>query len=82
MNEGSMSQEAEWVELTTVAYGYQSEMIIQVLRDAGIPALTRGPEVGVFGYGFGGPIPKGITISVPSDRLEEAQNTLEANPFP
>ena len=72
----------EWVELTTVSFGYQSEMIVELLKDAGIPALTRGPEVGVFGYGFGGPIPKGIRISVPSDRLEEAREILEEHPLP
>ena len=77
-----MTEEVEWAELTTVSFGYQSEMVLELLRDAGIPALTRGPEVGVFGYGFGGPIPKGIKISVPSNRLEEAKEMLEGNPLP
>ena len=80
-NEG-IRPEPEWVELTTVAFGYQSDMVLEFLRNSGIPVLTRGPEVGVFGYGFGGPIPKGIKISVPSDRLEEARELLEENPLP
>jgi putative signal transducing protein len=72
----------EWAELTTVSFGYQSEMILDLLKEAGIPSLTRGPEVGVFGYGFGGPVPKGIRISVPSDNLDEAREILEGHPLP
>jgi len=70
----------ELVELTTCSYGYQCDMILEALNEAGIPSITRGPEVGVFGYGFGGPTPKGITISVPADRIEEARRILDEHP--
>jgi hypothetical protein len=73
-------EQTQWVELISCTYRYQAEMLVEALEEAGIPTLIQGPEAGVFGYGFGGPTPKGITLSVPEDRLEDARRVLEERP--
>jgi len=72
-----MTHEPHWEALTLCNSGIEAEMLTDILKDAGIPTLVQSPTAGVYGYGFGGPTPQGVTISVPSDRLEEAKKILE-----
>jgi len=70
-------EEPRWTKLTICTHGYEADMLVGVLREAGIPTLAQGPQAGVYGYGFGGPTPQGIIINVPSDKLDEAKEILE-----
>jgi hypothetical protein len=70
-------EQSEWKKLTVCNTGYEADMLVALLDEAGIPTLVQGPPAGVYGYGFGGPTPQGITIKVPADRLEEAKGILE-----
>jgi len=49
-----------------------------LLDEAGIPSMVKGLEVGIWGPGWGGPVPRGVSIFVPSDRLDEAMQLLES----
>jgi hypothetical protein len=73
-----MEQKPRWVLLTNVAAVFESDMIVQMLDEAGIASMVKGPEVGIWGYGWGGPVPQGASIYVPSDRLDEAMQLLES----
>lgn len=73
----NLMEQPHWVKLMSCNYGYESDMIREIMQEAGIPTLAQGPQAGVFGFGFGGPTPQGITVSVPSDRLDEAKKILE-----
>ena len=69
-------EQIRWTKLTAFNSGYEADMLVALLEEAGIPTLVQGPPAGVYGYGFGGPTPQGITIKVPSDRLDEAKEIL------
>lgn len=75
-----MSNEPQWVKLHTFNAQFEADMLIEILNQADIPTLVQGPEAGIYGFGFGGATAKGVTIKVPSDRLEEARQLLEAPP--
>lgn len=69
-----------WKKLTVVGSDVEATMILDALTAEGIPALKQSPTAGVFGYGFSGETPEGFTLLVPSDRLDEARDTLESRP--
>lgn len=75
-----MTSEPQWVKLDTFNASLEAEMMVEILNQADIPTLVQGPEAGIYGFGFGGVTAKGVTIKVPSDRLEEAKQILESPP--
>ncbi|MEK9138917.1 MAG: DUF2007 domain-containing protein [Bacteroidota bacterium] len=73
-----MEKEPHWELLTTVGAVFESDMIVEMLNRHGIPSMVKGPEVGIWGYGWGGTVPQGVSVFVASDRLEEAKRLLES----
>jgi hypothetical protein len=64
--------ESEWVKLKSYPGPLEADLDLGILEEAGIPTLRRGPEVGIFGPGFGGATARGVTVLVPRDQLEAA----------
>lgn len=68
-----MTDHAEWVLLATLASGLEADQVRAELEEAGIPALVRGAQPGIFGGGFQGPVMGGLDVYVPSPELERAR---------
>jgi hypothetical protein len=73
-----MKTEPHWELLKVVSAVFESEMIVALLKGADIPSMVKGPEVGIWGGGWSGPVAQGISIYVPSDRHHEATQLLES----
>lgn len=71
-----MSDAPRWVRIGSYAAPWESDVDRAALESAGIPVLVKGPEVGIFGPGFIGATGRGVTLFVPSDRLDEARRIL------
>lgn len=67
----------DWVPVASYAARYEVDIPLRVLENAGIPAVVRGEEAGIWGPGFTGPTSQGITLLVPKESVEEAQELLE-----
>ena len=67
----------DWQRLTTYAARYEVDIPVQQLEHAGIPVIVKGEEAGIWGPAFPGPTSQGITVLVPSERLDEARDLLE-----
>jgi hypothetical protein len=62
-----------WVAVTTVASGFEADVVVAVLGAAGIPARAHGNDlVGLFGPNFQGPTARGVDVLVPADAADEA----------
>ena len=64
-----------WEVVESVASPALGSVYVQVLRQAGIPVLTR--EWGA-GAGAMGGVSTGVRVMVPENRLEEARAVLDA----
>ena len=73
-----MTNEPQWMKLQTFSAAFEADMLVDLLEEAGIPSLVQGPEAGIYGFGFGGVTPRGVTVKVPSDRIEEAKLILDS----
>ena len=76
-----MSDEPRWTKLHTFSSSFEADMLVEILNEADIPTLVQGPEAGIYGFGFGGVTPRGATVLVPSDRVEEAKEIMKASPL-
>ena len=72
-----MTDHAEWVLLASCATGLEADQFRLELEAAGIPALVRGAQPGIFGAGFQGPSMGGLDVYVPSPELERARALLD-----
>lgn len=72
-----MTRDLRWTPIAEYGASYEAELAAGILRDAGIPVLVQGPEVGIFGPGFSGPTSRGVRILVPVEMLEEARDLLD-----
>ena len=67
-----------WVAVTTLASGFEADVVVAVLGAAGIPARAHGNDlVGLFGPNFQGPTARGVDVLVPADAADEARAILE-----
>lgn len=71
-----MSDESDWTRLAEYGARPEADLVMGRLEQAGIPALVKGPETGIFGPGLAGTTPLGVTVFVPADRLQEARDLL------
>lgn len=71
---------AEWIEIGTFSTSLEADMARQTLDAAGIPVLVKSNASGVFGSGFQGAVPGGVTLHVPSPEVERAQSLLDLEP--
>jgi len=65
-----------WVELHTFPTGFEADAARLMLEEAEIPVLIPGQQVGIFGPGFHGGQPGGITVFVPDLALHDARDLL------
>ncbi len=72
-----MTDHAEWVLLASFATGLEADQVRLELEEAGVPALVRGAQPGIFGPGFQGPSMGGLDVYVPSPELERARVFLD-----
>lgn len=67
----------QWVPIATHGAVYAAEIGRAVLEAGGFDAVVQGGEwVGIFGPGFQGATPRGVTVLVPSHQLAAAQTYL------
>lgn len=67
---------SDWVPVREYGALFQAELDQQLLEQAGIPVLLKGPITGAFGPGFSGPTAQGVTLLVPDDRRDAAVELL------
>jgi len=72
-----MSAGIHFVPLVNFPNGFEADMARQQLEDAGIPVLVKALQGGMFGPGFLGPLPGGVTLHVPSPDFERAKDLLD-----
>lgn len=72
-----MPHDLRWIPIAEFGTTYEAEIAEGILRDAGIPVLVRGPEIGIFGPGFAGPTSRGVTLLVPAEMLDQARELIE-----
>jgi hypothetical protein len=77
-----MADDERWTPVADFAATYEAEFAAGLLRDAGIPAIVRGAETGIFGPGFAGGGPRGAAVFVPSSLLDEARAVLDEDEDP
>lgn len=65
-----------WVPLHTFSTGLEADAARLALEEAEIPVLIPGQQVGIFGPGFHGSQPGGITVLVPEVALLHARELL------
>lgn len=71
-----MTEHDSWVPLSEYAAGYEVDLAVATLESAGIPALVKGRESGIWGPAFGGPTSQGMSVWVPAAHEEEARRLL------
>jgi hypothetical protein len=67
---------SEWVAVREYGALFEAELARQLLEQADMPVLLKGPITGAFGPGFSGPTAQGVTLFVPGDRYDEAVELL------
>lgn len=67
----------EWVTAQEFGSQLEAEMARARLEAAEIPSVVASHAGGLFGAGFQGPVPGGVALRVPRDRLEDARAALE-----
>lgn len=67
---------SDWIEFRNYSAQYEADLAIGVLKEAGIPVMTRGPLTGAFGPSFAGPTIHGVTVFVPAEFIDEARDLL------
>lgn len=73
-----MSEAPHWEQLATFGTMFEAELARATLETAGIACLVQSHSgTGVFGAGFQGAIPGGVTVLVPSPELERARELVD-----
>ncbi|MFO7260516.1 MAG: DUF2007 domain-containing protein [bacterium] len=67
---------SDWVKLRNYASRAEADFHAGLLRGEGIPVLLQGPDIGIFGGGFGGMSVQGVTLLVPAADLDHALEVL------
>jgi Putative prokaryotic signal transducing protein len=66
-----------WARAATFKAAHEAELARQQLEAEDIPVALRGDVTGIFGPGYMGPSPRGVTVLVPSDRVQEARELIQ-----
>lgn len=69
-------KESSWALYGTFEFGYQVDLAEATLSEAGIPVLVKGREAGIWGPGFAGASSQGLSVWVPTERLQEAREVV------
>jgi hypothetical protein len=66
-----------WRDVASYSSGFEADLAIAQLHAAGIDAVRDDNDtVGIFGPGFQGANPRGVTVRVLADALDEARTLL------
>ena len=66
-----------WFNVATFSSGFEADLAISRLEAAGIRAVRDDNDtVGIFGPGFQGTNPRGVTVRVPASSADEAREVL------
>ena len=65
-----------WALLTQCSTGFEAELARASLETAEIPVIVHGAQPGIFGAGFQGTLPGGVSLFVPAIALAEARELL------
>ena len=68
---------SDWTKVREYSTRFEAEIARTRLESADIPAAIVSHEGGMFGAGFQGPVPSGVELRVPSDRIADAEAALE-----
>jgi hypothetical protein len=69
--------DGSWSVIATFASGFEADLAIAMLEASGIPSFRDSHDAsGIFGPGFQGATAQGVTVSVPSDLLDEARAAI------
>jgi hypothetical protein len=69
--------DSSWVKLATYPSGFEADIAMAQLEASGIPAARDNNDTaGIFGAGFQGATSRGVTVSVPSDMIDEARSAI------
>lgn len=71
-----MSGADRWTVVAEFAAVFQAEMAAEMLKNAGIPAITRAESSGVFGQGYAGTVTGGARVLVPASLAADARLLL------
>jgi hypothetical protein len=66
----------DWVVVATYNTNTEAELYIEILREAGIPAVLRS-ESPIFGAGFSGSMTRGSGIAVPAELADQASELID-----
>ena len=77
-----VNTESVWSLLANYEFGYEADFAEATLAEAGIPALVKGREAGIWGPGFAGAPSQGLSIWVPMPHLIKARELLGISPEP
>lgn len=67
----------EWVPVAEYGAVHEADFAVATLTSAGIPAQVVGADhVGIFGPGWAGFSPRGLTVAVPARSADEARSLL------
>lgn len=69
---------SDWIQVTEYAATHEAELAAGRLESSGIPSrINLRDTVGLFGPGHAGLSVRGVSLEVPSARLEEARAALD-----
>jgi hypothetical protein len=72
-----------WAVLAKFGSGLEADIAVARLEAEEIPAHARGNDiVGIVGFGFQGPIWRGVDVLVPSELVDRAREILESDVEP
>ena len=67
-----------WRDVATYASGFEADLAMAQLEAAGIKAVRDDNDtVGIFGPGFQGTNPRGVTVRVLDESLDDARAVLQ-----
>ena len=74
---------SDWVVIANYSSNTEAEIYIEILREAGVPAVLRS-EGPIFGPGFSGSMSRGSSIAVPAELTQQAKELIDGsgNPDP
>ena len=67
---------SDWVVIAEYSSNTEAELYIEILHEAGIPAVVR-HEGAIFGPGFSGSMSRGARIAVPAQVADAARDLIE-----
>jgi hypothetical protein len=69
-----------WRDVATFSSGFEADFAVAQLQAAGIDAVRDDNDtVGIFGPGFQGTNPRGVTVRVLADALDDARAILRTD---